>query len=131
MLFKQLSAFLVLLQLHLLISWNKYLTNMFAVSISKYSVTFISWKSSEKELYENKSFKKSESCYVYTFKFLFFHICFWLLLENCSTITSAFLCIQFLIHHKYFILFMYTICKGREKIRTNSNNSWQNHFCLA
>ena len=45
---------LVLLQLHLFISWDKIsLTNMFVVSISKHSVTFISWKSSEKELEQN------------------------------------------------------------------------------
>ena len=42
-------SFLVLLQLHLLISWDEILTNMFVVSISKYPVTFISWKSSGKE----------------------------------------------------------------------------------
>ena len=48
MLFKRFSAFLVVLQLHLLISRDKNLTNMFVVSISQCSVTFISWKSNER-----------------------------------------------------------------------------------
>ena len=57
MLFKQFSTFLVLLQLASYIFWFlvvKNLTNMFVVSTIKYSVTSISsWKSSEKELYQN------------------------------------------------------------------------------
>ena len=41
-------SFFGLLQLHLLISRDKNLTNMFVVSIIQYSVTFISWKSNER-----------------------------------------------------------------------------------
>ena len=68
--FKQFSAFLVLLQLHLLISWDKNLTSMFVVSISKYSLTFISWKSSDQV-----SFKTSEIL-----------LCLHLKISSCSKI---------------------------------------------
>ena len=88
-------SFFGLIQLHILISWDKNLTNMFVVSISNNSVTFISWKSSEKELQQNTSFKISEM--LLRLKFLWVQ----------RFISLFLIALRTRFHHRFLVLLFY------------------------
>ena len=89
-------SFFGLLQLHLLILRDKNLTNMFVVSISHCSVTFISWKSNER-IITKYIFQELENAVTLISKASF-----------CSENSCLFLIVlRIWFHHRFLVLLLY------------------------
>ena len=97
MLFEQLSASLVLLQLHLLIFWNKNLTNMFVVSISKYSVLSLAENQVKKNYNKIHLSGHLKRCYAYILKFICVQ----------RDISLFLIALRTRFHHRFLVLLLY------------------------